>query len=404
MIAWMAAALLAPAQDVAELVENLRDDRLEVRERAAEALSGIGDAAVPALERLARSADPDLRAAASRVLKSIAERRVMAPYWRPGASVTLEYEQAPLAEVLHALASRSGETLLHAPGDFSERVTVRVRDARFWEALDELCRLAPALSYGVEKDGIRLVRERRPPFPVRHDGEFAVWIDGLAFTKELDFTGVGRETFSVGVCAAWERGVAPAGVEIRLAELVDDRGTSLLGPSYSPARLVPTGRACRDDFRYRLAMPGEGATKLARARGTVSFSFPVCFEEVVIDLAAGKTSAKAGEGIQVSVMNVRSQKAQVALDLCVGYTIAADEPVFERFRPELVRLVDDGGAEHAVSVSARNLSLRAGSDMRRVTATSALPEGRTLARVRLSVLKEVKEHRVAFDFTDLPLK
>ena len=59
-------------------------------------------------------------------------------------------------------------------------------------------------------------------------GEFQVWMDGITFSRDYDFTGNPRSTFTLTVASAWEAGVVPVAVEQKVTEILDEDGTNLL--------------------------------------------------------------------------------------------------------------------------------------------------------------------------------
>ncbi|MCC6741467.1 MAG: HEAT repeat domain-containing protein [Planctomycetia bacterium] len=70
-------ALPAPGGEVEDLVKALGDDDYEVRERALQRLTEIGDPAVPALRAATKSTDAEVRAKASRALACIEWRTAL---------------------------------------------------------------------------------------------------------------------------------------------------------------------------------------------------------------------------------------------------------------------------------------------------------------------------------------
>jgi HEAT repeat protein len=65
-----------------ELIEQLRSDRAEVREKAFDQLKGLGSDAVPDLQRAVQDADPEVSRRASAALRVIAIREVLTPALR----------------------------------------------------------------------------------------------------------------------------------------------------------------------------------------------------------------------------------------------------------------------------------------------------------------------------------
>ncbi len=403
------ALLLQASQDgarVDSLLERLRDDSIQVRDRAAAELVELGRAAFPALDRLKASSDPELRALAFTIRREVERQETLRRYYRPGPRITLERENVPLAVALADLARLSGEDLAFNPAKFAGRVTVRLRGATFWEALEELSRAGPPLDYRVGENGLVLVPEKRPSLPAARRGEIAVWLDGLYLTRDYEFTGAPRDTFGIGINAAWEKGVAPVSVLQRLTEVVDDRGRSLLIQERMAAYgmpAAPKGRAQRLDFRQVLQPPAAGAARIAAVKGYLVLVFPTLLEEAAIDLARPQAPVQLGH-VAVSIRNARTPKGSCTFELVLTFPPGSTDAYGQRAASEAVFVVDDLGGEHKVAAAARSVSSSGEWITRHETANVTLPEGRTAVQVRLRVIRETLEKKVEFEFRDLPLE
>src|SRR5439155_1151682 len=127
--------------------------------------------------------------------------------------------------------------------------TVKILDVSFFEALEGVCRAAPALTWEIEGDLVTFTKKHRPPYPAKRQGEFAVWIDGITYSRDYDFTGNPRSTFVLNLASAWEAGIAPVAVEQKIAEVVDEDGTNLMMPdrfAYGARLDLPKGRMRKD--------------------------------------------------------------------------------------------------------------------------------------------------------------
>jgi len=69
--------------------------------------------------------------------------------------------------------------------------------------VDALCRAAPALTWEGNGASLRFLRKERPAYPAKRQGEFTVWLDGILFSRDFDFSGNSRSTFSISVACAW---------------------------------------------------------------------------------------------------------------------------------------------------------------------------------------------------------
>lgn len=405
----MVFGLLAPAQDnprVKELIEQLRDDAIDVREGAAEALEELGPAAIPGLQELRSSPDAELRGRAEGILKAIGEQATLKKHWRKGARITAEYAGAPVATVLGDLARMASDTFVYDAAELSDPVTMRLQGATMWESLHTLSRAAPALTWTIENDALVFAKKRRPPYPSRLMGEFAVWLDGMTLTREYDFTGNPRASFTVGLVSAWERGIAPVSIDQRLTELLDDAGNNLLPPDrpgYQMRNDAVKGRMRREDVRSYLPAGMDNLKRIASVKGYALFTFPRAYEDMLLELSQPSAAARL-DRFTVALRNFRNLKNACSFELLVTTPVGPGEGLTERISAQNVVVLDDQGGEHRPSSSSRSLSFSGSSFTTHESLQVGLPEGRNASKVRLRLLKEVLEKRVAFEFTDIPLE
>src|SRR5579863_634019 len=67
----LAAILLFQGTPAEQLIQDLRSDNSELRERARKELRKLGKVAIPVLEKAAKDADPDLSRSSQEILKEI---------------------------------------------------------------------------------------------------------------------------------------------------------------------------------------------------------------------------------------------------------------------------------------------------------------------------------------------
>jgi len=397
---------LIAAQDsrIRELIDRLLDEEIGVRQKAAEQLAEFGAAAVPALEGLTGSPDLELRARAASILKSISENKVLSRHWRRGPRITLDFENSPAARVLEELARQGGDAFKFDAAAFQDPLRLKVKDSSFWDALDALCRAAPALGWDVAGDALSFTGKRRPDFPSKRQDEFNVWVEGVRFSREYDFTGNPRSMFILDLASAWESGVNPAGVEQKISEILDDAGAAILLPealSYGNWLEVPKARIQRGAFYVPLPRGAKEIRKFARVRGTSTFHFPKSYQDLSIDLRS-TPAPLTSDRITVVVRNFRVLKDSCSIEVVVSSPIGPGEPPVDRLPLGEIALVDDQGGLHRV----RSLSRRRASSDSSITVLdtveASLPEGRTVVSLNLRVLKDLVEKRVAFEFNDIP--
>jgi len=280
---------LMPQEDprIAKLIEDLVDDSITVREKAAAELAELGKAAIPVLERLRQSGDIELRSRAGAILRTIAEFEVVGRHWRRGARITLDAEGVPAAKVLEELARQGRDKFKFDAAELQDPITVKVADASFFDALEAVCRASSALTWEPEGDGLTFTRKRRPPFPARRQGEFQVWLDGITYSRDYDFTGNPRSTFQLGLVTAWESGIVPVAVEQKVTEILDEDGTNLLVQdrfNYMGRLDAPKGRSRRDPVYAPIPQGAKAVKAFSKVRGTTTYYFPRGYEELAMDI------------------------------------------------------------------------------------------------------------------------
>ncbi|HEV3029122.1 MAG TPA: hypothetical protein VG457_16205, partial [Planctomycetota bacterium] len=273
-----------------ELVDRLSDDDIGVREKAASDLVDLGKSAIPALERLSASGDVELRARAASVLRRIAESEILSRHWKRGPRITLASDGAPAASVLEELERQANDSFLFDPADLVEPVVLSIKDLPFWDAVEALCRAAPALTWEGEGNSLRFLRRARPPYPARRQGEFAVWLDAITFNRDFDFTGIARSTFTIHLATAWEAGISPVGIEQKITEILDEDGTNLVAndrfAAYATRIDIPKGRVRKEAVYAPLPQGSPGVRRLSKVKGYAAFYFPRSYQDLSFDLQA----------------------------------------------------------------------------------------------------------------------
>jgi hypothetical protein len=389
-----------------ELIERLVDDDIGVREKAASDLAEFGKSAIPSLERARGSSDIELRSRAAAILRAIAENEIVGRHWHRGARITLDFDRAPVAKVLEELEKQARDKFKFDAAELQEPMTVRVKDATFWEALESVCRAAPALTWEAEGEGLTFKAQRRPPYPAKRQGEFQVWLDGITYSRDYDFTGNPRTTFTMSVSSAWEAGIAPVAVEQKVTEVLDEDGVNLILPdrfSYGARLDMPKGRTRKDGVYLPIPQGAKAARRFARVRGTSTFFFPRAYEEVTVDLRSAPAPVTL-ERLTVAVRNFRPMKDSCGCEVILTAGMGANDGMIDRLPFSDIAIVDDLGNLSKAKTSSRSHSYSGTSYTIHENLNVPFPEGRTAVALKLRVLKDVMEKRVAFEFADIALE
>jgi hypothetical protein len=406
-VALALAAFLLQDGRVRELLERLGDDSVESRERASRELIELGRAAEPHLRALLASSDPELRGRAESILRDIALHETLRRFYRPGPTVTLSLRAARVSDAVAELASRTGERFSFSPADFGDPLPAfDVRDAPLWQALETLCRAAPALDYGFENDEIVLRREPRAPCPLVTEGPFLLRLENVTLSREYEFSGAPRDAMALSLLVAWERGLSPARLEARLTEILDDRGAPLLPlerPAGYPSATPPQGRFRREMFRYPIPGGIQAVRRLSLVRGYALFGFPRAFREAVIDPSARPAAAEIGDTV-VSLQRWNAGRPECSFEVSVTGPWDARGTPAERLGAGGLAVIDDRGEAHPAAAATRSVSYSGARATLHETARVVLPEDRAPVRLRVRIVEEVYERRVTFEFRDVPLE
>ncbi len=405
----LALLLLAPAlpqEDprIRELLEHLSDDEIQVREKAAADLADLGQAAVPFLQRLSASADLELRSRALAILRRISEGEVVGRHWRKGPRITLVSDGAPVASVLEDLERQAGDSFQYDPMDLRDPVVLSVKDVSFWDAVEALCRAAPALTWEGSGPSLRFLRKERPAYPSKRQGEFTVWLDGILFSRDFDFSGNSRSTFSITVACAWEARIAPVAIEQKITEVLDEDGANMMATDrvfVGGARMeAASGRVRKDAAWAPLPQGIAGVRRFSRVKGYAAFYFPRSYHDLSLDLVSTPVPVTL-DRMTVAVHNFRVVKDAVTMELVLTSAVVAGEPVMDRLPIAEIVLVDDAGGEHRAPSSMRGHSFSGTSYTVHETLQIPLAEGRQAKTLKVRVLKDVMEKRVPFEFEDI---
>jgi hypothetical protein len=398
MMAALVCALVLQAdleRRVLELAEKLSSEAIDAREEAAAALVELGPDATPFLESAAGTPDAERRGRIREILREIGRDAVLRGTWRPARRVDASWKDLPVARALEALAAAAGEEFRGA-AELPGRVTLDLRRATLWEALDALRKAAPGFTWSVEEGGLAFKAAPRPPYPSLARDELAAWVDVVEYGRDVDFSGVAREWAVVGVNLAWTAGLAPAATELRVTEALDAAGRNLLmgggfRVSQPPkAAATPKARLRREEVRLNVA----GGGRLDRIRGQGQLLFPRGFEDVRAAFGAA-VPTKAGDA-QVALRGGTSVKGSCSFQAVITYAGKAGTP---RLPATEVMVIDDLGGEHPAAAGRGQATSFTGTGWSVHQSYDAkIPADRSAVAARLRIPKDVFERKIDFDF------
>lgn len=127
--------------EVQRWVDQLSHSRYALRERARIELEKIGPAALPALQKAASSADPEVSHSAELLIQKLEEQQQREKLLAP-TRVNLVCKDMPVMQAVAELKRQSGYHIV-VQGDTvalkKQRVTLDTGDTTFWQAFDALC-------------------------------------------------------------------------------------------------------------------------------------------------------------------------------------------------------------------------------------------------------------------------
>jgi len=166
---------LAPLQDSPdELIRRLRSDRAEERDEAGKKLADLGAAAVPALEAARLDKDEEVARRAAAILRTIERRRREAEERKPRRLRSAALKDVPLEDAAKDVFGKFGASVKVDPFGINVQnaVTLELKDAGFWEAVDQFCqaanvRVEPQMMLGTRCSALPISRPL--PWPVTFD-------------------------------------------------------------------------------------------------------------------------------------------------------------------------------------------------------------------------------------------
>lgn len=361
MRAIAAALLLLGAQDEERLVEQLSDEDITVRERAAEKLLERGAAARPALEKAAKSGDPEVALRAKSLLGEIALAEGRRSSLGPAQKIRLAAGTYTLADLARRVEEQSAVAVRLPEAVKGASVRLADREMHLLEFLDHVSAVHGGIRPALRQPADAFAFEEGKPWnaPVKYSSPFRVWIDRLRLERRDPFdTRWERGSMVLGI--SWQPNVRPistfyAAPRFRITELVGDDGKALeTNPGrerlYSGMSMDSSMNRSHREF-VPFEHPARGVRRLARIRGTVEVLLPLKTETVTFEKpfdGAGRTQkagdyaielkscARGAEGIAV-VLRIVAPKGKEGEDGDRGLEIRA------RFTSDDIEMIDKEG-------------------------------------------------------------
>lgn len=348
LLGWAIVAACAAwgQEDVNRWIERLGSDSIEERGEASRQLERLGPPAVAPIERaLAEARDPEVRARLALISRNIRTRSELARVFGEVRRVTIESQGRPLADVVRELGTALGETVELEGFDGKEPVTLQLRNATLWQALDELAR-AGNLHYDYGYRKILFRKGVLPTFPVIYLEQFRV---SVVETKRMEHRRVGpKESAAVIVLEVrHQRNMLPSADNLDEPlgrfSLTDALGKPAVGkaPSWGGG-LSGSGRPYA---LQRGLFVGNWATGPFTLEGDVSLPFASEVKEVTLPLLGAARETRENTFV-VGVKTLTQSAASTRLTLEARRDPGIMNDAWRRLDYREVYLVDAAGNKH----------------------------------------------------------
>lgn len=327
----VAAMLFALAQGdspldarVSAYAEQLRDDA--TRDRARDRLVHLGRPALVLLEKSA--VDP---AQLGLIREEVAFNESLGAAYGPPHLFSFDGSEESLGVLISRLETAYGATFQKNSFDLGQKLSIKLDDATFWEALDEVCAKG-SIWYYPGNDPPSLNGGMASMKPRAYYGPIMAVMDRVQQQRRVTFSAI-ESDFSIRLIIAWEKTIAPLGANgrARLTAATDDTGASLLAPPKPAAAKPPRpGGQLRTPGHHLdlsgLRPPAPQSKKLTRVEGTFELEFPSRVDEVRFELAPeGPTSGKE-KSIDGATVELKAFTPQAAWGATLSVAIKFQDP------------------------------------------------------------------------------
>lgn len=414
---FLALAILAQ-DDVNVLVQQLGDDSIEVRESATTKLSRIGEPARAALLKAAESPSGEVRARATRILKSLDFQKELQAWLAPASRVTLSGEFT-LEEAMKEFERQTGQKVSCASWP-EGRFNVDLKESDTWNALNALCRASGTRTFQLGANGPALSGRRFVEAPIAISGAFCIRFDGWTSYRSYQVdSGHESRTFSLSIDVGWERAVVPTNVALELDRMEDDLGNDLAPAIHRYGKRMFSGTALvvsdpKPEFRRSLPLFTDEpldtkASRIAMLRGKVLIWIRASTEDVEVPVPAPGEMSRTDVRICDAQLEESSEMPVVLSDVSRLGTILSCRLVFKNSDERLLKntiqlwhLNDKKGRRYVGAVRMRPI-LGSGETSYGIEFGN-LPGDAEPVSVTVRIPKRIVALEIPFILKDIPLK
>jgi hypothetical protein len=338
LIAVAASLLIAAAPpgaqhtpDMDAWIAQLTSDDWKQRQDAMEKLVALGDDALPRLTKLADSADDgEVRTRAAAAIRQIEDNRIA------GTSlITLKMVDVPVAQALAEIARQARAPIMTEPANLLsqknlKRVSLNVDHRPFWDVMQNLCAQAELEVTGVSRHGrevgLGLTRGGTDWMdkPIVLGGPLLIRADRLirVSTAHLKPPGEVTEEFtiSLSVFAEPKLRVLDYSATLRLEEVVDEKGNSLIPPADNniPANVdvfgnTREGSTSHWEIGATLHHPKGAGKRIVKFRASTALQVQTRAAVLELPLAGSKNAARTVGGLRLTVKNLDPARCDMTI-------------------------------------------------------------------------------------------
>ena len=401
---FLALGMALGAQDdekIRQLVENLSNDRIEVRKAAVRSLVEIGEKAILALEKAAESTDAEIRALASAALKEVRRNVKLSEIMKEVKPFDVRLENTDLYAALNKISEKSGIKFDASGINGKEKVSLNLSGVTLMKALDSLCEQAPDFQWSFfNQDSVFFGRNPYIPKLAIYSGGFKIALRKLQTYRSSDFLNEDG-VVNINLQAQTEPGIHTFGApDFQITTMVDEDG-KWLPVSQNFATLYPFRTEIlgpMDSSQFAFGNLNKKSGKLTRVGGSVTFYFAVEKEEVILkDLVDYQESTTTVGDVTVTTNLYCPGMLQITLKP------RSEKAIPERFvDTDSIVIVDADGKEQAIAKRSLTGPNRSGDNLTFYCYFDN--SAQTTARsARFKVNTEIYEHKIPFEFKDVPL-
>ncbi|TWT32610.1 hypothetical protein [Blastopirellula retiformator] len=306
------------SKQVAYLVRQLDAGSLAERDEAEADLMDLGPVVLDWLPEVTDRTPAEVKARLERIT-TVLQKQQADSVTQPQL-VTLDFNQAPLKEVLAEIEKQSGNRIVDFRPNFGQQttnplITIQCEKTLFWEAIDRVFADAnlAAYPYAGEKNALAFINRDAPGLPLNlaaYSGVFRV--EPTRIEMHRNFVPPASDGMRVNLQVTWEPHLAPILVKFPFSELVatDDQGTDLKladGPvTYDVA--VDSGQTSVD-FVIPLNVAPRGSQMIQELKGELVSLVPGRVETFRFErLANARGLRQEKGGVQVALEQFRKNR------------------------------------------------------------------------------------------------